>query len=119
MGQHVRAALGPAGRVALVELVNSGSTFRQAAACLNVAPATAHRWWWRWRAASSAERVGALGVRSLLAAASMGRAGPMPLPRAPRRPRPPIGYGRGPATSLEGVSAVARAREVVVQIDGD
>src|SRR3954452_11413144 len=57
MGQHVRAALGPAGRVALVELVNSGSTFRQAAACLNVAPATAHRWWWRWRQASAAERV--------------------------------------------------------------
>ncbi len=56
MGQHVRAALGPAGRVALVELVNQGSTFRQAAACLNVAPATAHRWWWRWREASLAER---------------------------------------------------------------
>jgi hypothetical protein len=40
MGQHVRAALGPAGRVALVELVNQGLTFRQAAACVNVAPAT-------------------------------------------------------------------------------
>jgi hypothetical protein len=54
--QHVRAALGPAGRVALVEPVDQGRTFRQAAACLNVAPATAHRWWWRWRAASPAER---------------------------------------------------------------
>jgi transposase InsO family protein len=56
MGQHVRAALGPAGRVALVELVNQGSSFRQAAACLNVAPATAHRWWWRWREASTSDR---------------------------------------------------------------
>src|SRR3954471_17816583 len=35
MGQHVRAALGPAGRVA---------------------PATAHRWWWRWQEAAPAER---------------------------------------------------------------
>src|SRR3954467_3679200 len=56
MGQHVRAALGPAGRVALVELVNSGSTFREAAACLNVAPATAPRGWGRWRQASPADR---------------------------------------------------------------
>jgi transposase InsO family protein len=56
MGQHHRAALGPAGRVALVELVSRGASFRQAAACLNVAPATAHRWWWRWREASPAER---------------------------------------------------------------
>ena len=56
MGQHVRAALGPAGRVALVELVNHGSTFRQAAACLNVAPATAHKWWRRWRQATDDER---------------------------------------------------------------
>jgi hypothetical protein len=56
MGQHVRAALGPAGRVALVELVNQGSTFRQAAACVNVAPATAHRWWRRWHDASPADR---------------------------------------------------------------
>jgi transposase InsO family protein len=56
MGQHVRAALGPAGRVALVELVNQGSTFRQAAACLNVAPATAHRWWWRWQDATVGDR---------------------------------------------------------------
>jgi transposase InsO family protein len=56
MGQHVRAALGPAGRVALVELVNQGSTFRHAAGCLNVAPATAHRWWRRWQQASPADR---------------------------------------------------------------
>src|ERR1035441_8686455 len=31
-------------------------TFRQAAACLNVSPATAHRWWRRYAVASLAER---------------------------------------------------------------
>src|SRR4051794_39326975 len=56
MGQHVRAALGPAGRVALVELVNSGSTFRRAGACRTVAPAPAPGWWGRWRQASPADR---------------------------------------------------------------
>jgi len=55
MGQHVRAALGPAGRVALVDLIEQGATFRQAAACLNVSPATAHHWWQRWRRALPAE----------------------------------------------------------------
>ena len=55
MGQHVRAALGPAGRVALVELIEQGQTFRQAAACLNVSPATAHRWWRRFSSALPAE----------------------------------------------------------------
>jgi transposase InsO family protein len=58
MGQHHRAALGPAGRVALVELIDAGSTFRQAAVCLNVAPATAHRWWRRFAVASLEERRG-------------------------------------------------------------
>jgi hypothetical protein len=57
MGEHHRAALGPAGRVALVEVIVSGSTFRQAAACLNVAPATAYRWWRRWQTAGEVERV--------------------------------------------------------------
>jgi hypothetical protein len=37
-------------------LIESGSTFRQAAACLNVAPATAHRWWRRWQTASDPDR---------------------------------------------------------------
>jgi transposase InsO family protein len=42
--------------LALVEAIESGMTFRAAAAALNVAPATAHRWWHRWRAANEAER---------------------------------------------------------------
>ena len=51
-----RCKLGLAGRLELVTLIERGSTLRAAAAALNVAPATAHRWWSRWRSASSAER---------------------------------------------------------------
>jgi len=47
MQLHANAKLGPAGRVALVELVDRGMTFRAAAAALGVSPATAHRWWHR------------------------------------------------------------------------
>lgn len=53
---HGRAKLGPAGRLALCEAIESGMTFRQAAACLNVSPATAHRWWRRYAVASLAKR---------------------------------------------------------------
>jgi transposase InsO family protein len=42
--------------LALVEAIESGMTLRAAAAALNVAPATAHRWWHRFRAASEEER---------------------------------------------------------------
>ena len=51
MQLHANAKLGPAGRIALVDLVVSGQTFRAAAAALNVSPATAHRWWRRYTAA--------------------------------------------------------------------
>jgi transposase InsO family protein len=56
MKVHGNAALGPAGRLALVEAIESGMTLRAAAAALNVAPATAHRWWHRYRVAGEAER---------------------------------------------------------------
>ena len=56
MKVHGNAALGPAGRLALVEAIESGMTLRAAAAALNVAPATAHRWWHRWRVASEEDR---------------------------------------------------------------
>ena len=59
MDIHANAALGPAGRLALVQAIESGMTLRAAAAALNVAPATAHRWWHRWL---GAER-GASGAR--------------------------------------------------------
>jgi hypothetical protein len=48
MKVHANAALGPAGRLALVRDVEAGRTLRAAAAARNVAPATAHRWWHRW-----------------------------------------------------------------------
>jgi len=56
MGIHANAKLGPAGRRELVRLIREGSTERQAAACLSVAPASAHRWSVREREASPAER---------------------------------------------------------------
>ncbi len=60
-----RCKLGLAGRLELVRLVEQGSTLRAAAAALGVAPATAHRWWHRWRQASEAERLSrsCLGAR--------------------------------------------------------
>jgi len=59
-----RCTLGLAGRLELVRLVESGWSLRAAAAALNVAPATAHRWWHRWRAASEAERVSRACLRA-------------------------------------------------------
>jgi transposase InsO family protein len=56
MNVHGNAKLGPAGRRALVGLVERGATFREAAACCGVSPATAHRWWTRWRQASERQR---------------------------------------------------------------
>ena len=54
MKVHANAALGPAGRLALVQAIESGMTQKAAAAAFCVAPATAHRWWHRWRLASEA-----------------------------------------------------------------
>jgi len=51
-----RCRLGLGGRLELVRLIEQGSSLRAAAAALNVAPATAHRWWHRWRQASEQER---------------------------------------------------------------
>ena len=51
-----RCKLGLAGRLELVRLVEEGYSFRVAVGALGVAPATAYRWWHRWRAASESER---------------------------------------------------------------
>src|SRR5438445_6599039 len=55
MKVHANAALGPAGRIALCDLIDGGMTLRAAAAALNVSPATAHRWWHRRKLASTEE----------------------------------------------------------------
>lgn len=51
-----RRKLGLQGRRELCVLIERGATLRAAAAALNVAPATAHRWWHRWKAAEEADR---------------------------------------------------------------
>jgi transposase InsO family protein len=56
MSVHRNAKLGLAGRFALVSAVEGGASLRSAAAAFNVSPATAHRWWHRWLAASEEAR---------------------------------------------------------------
>jgi transposase InsO family protein len=56
MSHHRNAKLGLAGRQALVSAVAGGLTLKAAAAAFNVSPATAHRWWHRWQAASEESR---------------------------------------------------------------
>jgi transposase InsO family protein len=51
-----RCKLGLAGRLELVRSIEQGFSLRAAAAAVGVAPATAHRWWHRWLAASEQER---------------------------------------------------------------
>jgi transposase len=59
-----RCKLGLLGRLELVRLIEQGATLRAAAAALGVAPATAHRWWHRWRAATEGERASLSCLRS-------------------------------------------------------
>jgi transposase InsO family protein len=59
-----RCRLGLGGRLELVLLVEQGLTLRAAAAALHVAPATAHRWWHRWKEASEEERASRVCLRA-------------------------------------------------------
>jgi transposase InsO family protein len=59
-----RCKLGLQGRLELVLAIENGATMRAAAEALGVAPATAHRWWHRWSAASAAERASRSCLRS-------------------------------------------------------
>jgi transposase InsO family protein len=56
MKLHANAKLGLAGRYALVHTIEEGMSLKAAAAAFSVSPATASRWWHRWRAASDEER---------------------------------------------------------------
>ncbi len=74
---HRNAKLGLAGRLALVEAIASGCSIGEAAVEFRVSKATAHRWWSRWRSASSLER-GSLAC--LLDRSSRPRRSPLQLP---------------------------------------
>ncbi len=56
MQLHRNAKLGLRGRCELVLAIESGMSLRAAAAAFSVSPATAHRWWHRWRDAGALER---------------------------------------------------------------
>ena len=56
MTLHRNAKLGLAGRLALVQTIEGGASLKAAAAAFRVSPATAHRWWHRWQAASGEAR---------------------------------------------------------------
>src|SRR5947209_17226895 len=56
MALHRNAKLGLAGRLALVQAIDEGMSMKAAAAAFSVSPATAHRWWHRWRRASGQAR---------------------------------------------------------------
>jgi len=56
MSFHRNARLGLGGRFALVCAIEGGLSIRAAAARFNVSPATAHRWWRRWREAGEESR---------------------------------------------------------------
>ena len=56
MNTHPRAALGPAGRQALVAAIEDGMTLKAAAAAFSVSPATAHRWWHRFKTEAPSSR---------------------------------------------------------------
>ncbi len=53
---HRNAKLGLAGRLALVQAIEAGMSMKAAAAAFSVSPATAHRWWHRWREAGEPAR---------------------------------------------------------------
>jgi transposase len=56
MTTHANAKLGLAGRHELVKAIEDGASQHEAAARLGVSPATANKWWRRWREASATER---------------------------------------------------------------
>jgi transposase len=76
---HANAKLGLGGRLALVQAVEGGCSIRTAAVRFNVSPATAHRWWHRWREASEEARA---TLACLFDRSSRPRRSPRELPAA-------------------------------------
>jgi transposase InsO family protein len=63
MDFHPKHALGLPQRHALCLAIEGGMGLKAAAAAFGVAPATAHRWWHRWRLADAAERASLVCLR--------------------------------------------------------
>ncbi len=59
-----RCKLGLQGRLELVHLIEQGASLRRAAQSVGVSPATAHRWWHRWKDAGEQERVSKACLRT-------------------------------------------------------
>jgi transposase InsO family protein len=112
MLSHRNAKLGLAGRLALVRSVESGLSLRRAAARFGVSPATAHRWWHRWRQAGSEERK---TLRCLLDRSSRPHRSPRQLTAAEEEPilRARRETNLGPAR-LAGI--VRRARSTIWKV---
>src|SRR2546429_1363133 len=53
---HRNAKLGLAGSLGVVQAIEGGMSMKAAAAAFSVSPATAHRWWHRWREAGQQAR---------------------------------------------------------------
>jgi transposase InsO family protein len=108
MNLHANAKLGLAGRVALVSAIENGLSLKQAAACFSVSPATAHRWWHRWRD-------GDKSPDSLLDRSSRPHHSPRQLSASEEEPilraRQQTGYGPG---RLAGI--VRRARSTIWKV---
>jgi transposase-like protein len=97
---HRNAKLGLAGRLALVRAIERGMSLKAAAAAFSVAPATAHRWWHRWRRANGEAR---RTLRCLLDRSSRPRCSPRQLSPSSRSAsalaggRPAGGHDSSPA----------------------
>jgi len=108
MNLHANAKLGLAGRVALVRAIEDGLSLKGAAAAFSVSPATAHRWWHRWRE-------GGRNPSSLLDRSSRPHRSPRQLSAGEEEPilraRRQTGYGPG---RLAGI--VRRARSTIWKV---
>jgi transposase len=76
---HANAKLGLAARLELVLAIEGGCSIRSAAVRFNVSPATAHRWWHRWREAGEETRA---SLVCLFDRSSRPRRSPRELPAA-------------------------------------
>jgi transposase InsO family protein len=109
MQLHGNAKLGLSGRHALVLAIEGGLSLKAAAAVFSVSPATAHRWWHRWRAAEVRTRA-ALADRSsrpLRSPRQLSRLEEEPILRA----RAETGYGPGRLAWI-----VGRARSTIWKV---